>query len=119
MSLPLDHEFYFAPPESMTDAEVMRATVAGMKRLTGLQVIGFDRACQECAEACRITNTGEPNDDDRSRIRWLLQSLGYERQWVSENGTGPMVHLWVREPWPFDLAAAASRGEPITWMVSA
>lgn len=104
-------------PESMTDAEAMRAIVHGTKALRGIQVLSFERACRECAEACSVDPV-RLDEDGKQRVRWLLEYLGYERQWYSEAGGSPMVHRWGRGYWPYDLAVAASKAEPITYMVS-
>lgn len=102
----------------MTDGEVMWAIVRGTKALMGIQVLSFERACHECAEACGVTDTENLDDDTKARVRWLLEYLGYVRQWYSEGGTGPMTHLWGRGYWGFDVAAAAGKREPVTYMVS-
>ena len=92
-------------PEGMTDADAMKLVVWGVRRFAGNQVIAF-------GQAWNMATGYAPDDIDpigSSWLRWLLQELGYESQWVAELGRTKMQHLWVRNSWPSDFRANANR----------
>jgi hypothetical protein len=97
----------------MTEMEVYRTIIQGVRRFTGHQVISFDAAWKLCTDL-------EPDDrelEEARRLRWLLEELGYERRWVTEFGRTKMTHLWVREPWQHDFVANLTK--PITVYIPA
>lgn len=94
-----------ALPLGMTDAQSYRVIVESIRALAGHQVIGF-------GEAWTVLTGFDPDDldDEEARLlRWLLNDLGYERQWVAQLGRRRMQHLWVRGPWPIDFGANLGR----------
>ena len=95
-----------SPFDRVSDGDGYRAAVAAVARLAGHQVVSLERAWTEL--------TGREPDEmtalDRHYLRYLLHELGYESQWVVRVDEGPMLHRWVRGPWPIDFGAVRRNG---------
>lgn len=96
----------------MTDGESYMMIVLGVRRFMGHQVIGFEKAWRLCTGL----ELDDMEPDEAQRLRWLLEELGYERQWVAELGRTNMQHVWVREPWHHDFTVNLNR--PVVAYVS-
>ena len=92
-------------PDGVSDSEAMGAVVAGVRHLTGHQVVTLEEAWS----ACTGLDREEMGPEQAKRLRWLLEELGYELRWVAELGRLPMLRRWVREPWTKDFVANLNR----------
>ena len=92
-------------PDGMTERDVMRLIVWGVRRFVGHQVIGFGQAWTICSGFA----PDDIDDWEAAWLCWLLDGLGYQRTWVAEVGHTKMQHLWTREPWPRDFGANLDR----------
>ncbi|WP_158094242.1 hypothetical protein [Erythrobacter donghaensis] len=92
-------------PLGMTDAQSYRVIVEGVRALAGHQVITF-------GDAWTVLTGLKPDDMDREEarfLRWLLDELGYEPQWVTEPGRTTFLRRWIRDIWAIDFNANLNR----------
>ena len=95
-----------SPFDPVTNHAGNRAVVAAVDMLAGHQVISFEQAWTELTGR----DPDEMNAVHRHDLRFLLDELGYEEQWVVRVDQGPMLHRWVRGPWPIDFAEVRRNG---------
>lgn len=92
-------------PLGMTEGQSYELVVEGVRQFAGHQVVSFE-------DAWRIATGTEPTDLDHEEerlVRWLLEELGYEANWVTELGRSKWLRKWVRGPWPIDFRANERR----------
>lgn len=101
-----------ALPLGMTNEQSYRVIVESVRALAGHQVV----TSRDAWIALTGLSVDKLDEEESHFLRWVLEELGYELEWVTEVGQTKFLHRWTRGPWPIDFGANVSR--PITMFVS-
>jgi hypothetical protein len=84
--------------------------------LRAIQALAGHQATDLHLVYTRLGGEGDPDlmpSEVRQFLCRLLQTFGYRERWVTK-GDGEAHLMWVRDPWPVDVAALSGEVETYT-----